>query len=168
MEHYNCVSKSPKKNCTHLASSGVASLLLPNGRTAHSRFRIPIDLDELSICDMKRGTNTTRNHLICDEFWRNFCNVFRDRHRFANGPFGLQFRPSFYDEPLITVMDWKLKSSQNKLPLFACDGRKKFSRRIGDKKNKELLTKKNNDKKLGKKERMEHSNHGLQDQAAAP
>ena len=65
-------------------------------------------------------------------------------------------------------MDWKLKSSQNKLSLFACDGRKKFSRRIGDKKNKELLTKKNNDKKLGKKERMEHSNHGLQDQAAAP
>ena len=57
---------------------------------------------------------------------------------------------------------------KNKLPSFACDGRKKFSRRIGDKKNKELLTKKNNDKKLGKKERMEHSNHGLQDQAAAP
>jgi len=54
------------------------------------------------------------------------------------------------------------------LPSFACDGRKKFSRRIGDKKNKELLTKKNNDKKLGKKERMEHSNHGLQDHAAAP
>ena len=73
-------------------------------------------------------------------------------------------------------MDWKLKSSQIwyytqpqiNLTLFACDGRKKFSRRIGDKKNKELLTKKNNDKKLGKKERMEHSNHGLQDQAAAP
>ena len=39
-----------------MASSGVASLLLPNGRTAHSRFRIPIDLDELSICDIKRGT----------------------------------------------------------------------------------------------------------------
>jgi len=37
------------------------------------------------------------------------------------------------------------------LPLFACDGRKKFSRKIGDKKNKELLTKKSNDKKLGKK-----------------
>jgi len=39
-----------------VASSGVASLLLPNGSTAHSRFRIPIDLDELSICDIKRGT----------------------------------------------------------------------------------------------------------------
>jgi hypothetical protein len=39
-----------------VASSGVASLLLPNGRTTHSRFRIPIDIDELSICDIKRGT----------------------------------------------------------------------------------------------------------------
>jgi RecG-like helicase len=39
-----------------VASSGVASLLLPNGRTAHSRFRIPVDIDELSICDIKRGT----------------------------------------------------------------------------------------------------------------
>jgi len=54
------------------------------------------------------------------------------------------------------------------LPLFACDGRKKFSRRIGDKKNKELLTKKIMIKNWEKKERMEHSNHGLQDQAAAP
>ena len=31
-------------------------MLLPNGRTAHSRFRIPIDVDELSMCDIKRGT----------------------------------------------------------------------------------------------------------------
>jgi hypothetical protein len=39
-----------------VASSGVASLLLPNGRTAHSRFKIPIDTDELSVCEIKRGT----------------------------------------------------------------------------------------------------------------
>jgi len=36
----------------------------------------------------------------------------------------------------------KVGDKKNKLPSFACDGRKKFSRRIGDKKNKELLTKK--------------------------
>jgi len=53
------------------------------------------------------------------------------------------------------------------LPSFACDGRKKFSRRIGDKKNKELLTKKKI--KIGvKKERMERSNPDLQDQTAVP
>jgi len=37
------------------------------------------------------------------------------------------------------------------LPLFACDGRKKFSRKIGDKKNKELLTKKKTTIKIGGK-----------------
>ncbi len=31
------------------ASSGIASLLLPGGRTAHSRFKIPIDLHDESI-----------------------------------------------------------------------------------------------------------------------
>ena len=48
--------RAKRKIVLTVASSGVASLLLPNGRTAHSRFRIPIDLDELSICDIKRGT----------------------------------------------------------------------------------------------------------------
>jgi hypothetical protein len=40
-----------------VASSGVASLLLPSGRTGHSRFRIPIEIDERSICNISRGTN---------------------------------------------------------------------------------------------------------------
>ncbi|KAJ1257095.1 hypothetical protein BS78_K223300 [Paspalum vaginatum] len=39
-----------------VASSGVASLLLPGGRTAHSRFKIPCDIDNVSICDIRRGT----------------------------------------------------------------------------------------------------------------
>ncbi|GKC40094.1 uncharacterized protein Tco_1052478 [Tanacetum coccineum] len=33
-----------------VSSSGIASLLLPRGRTSHSRFRIPIDLDKDSCC----------------------------------------------------------------------------------------------------------------------
>ena len=45
--------RAQKKIVLTVASSGVASLLLPNGRTAHSRFRIPIDIDELSTCDIK-------------------------------------------------------------------------------------------------------------------
>jgi hypothetical protein len=49
-----------------VTSSGVASLLLPNGRTAHSRFRIPIDIDDLSICDIKRGTNIAELLIITD------------------------------------------------------------------------------------------------------
>ena len=39
-----------------VASSGVASLLLPGGRTAHSRFKIPYDLEEGVVCDIKRGS----------------------------------------------------------------------------------------------------------------
>jgi ATP-dependent DNA helicase PIF1 len=39
-----------------VASSGVASLLLPGGRKAHSRFKIPCHLDDDTVCDIKRGT----------------------------------------------------------------------------------------------------------------
>jgi hypothetical protein len=36
-----------------VASSGIAALLLPNGRTAHSQFRIPLDVQEHSVCNIK-------------------------------------------------------------------------------------------------------------------
>ncbi|MFS7972712.1 putative DNA helicase [Helianthus anomalus] len=36
----------------NVASSGIASLLLSGGRTAHSRFRIPLNLNEDSICSI--------------------------------------------------------------------------------------------------------------------
>ncbi|RCV38019.1 hypothetical protein SETIT_8G108600v2 [Setaria italica] len=40
-----------------VTSSGVASLLLSGGRTAHSIFKILIDIDETTICDIKRENN---------------------------------------------------------------------------------------------------------------
>jgi len=39
-----------------VASSGIASLLLPGGRTAHSRFRIPLDIDKDSCCAIDVGS----------------------------------------------------------------------------------------------------------------
>ncbi|KAL6626309.1 hypothetical protein ACP70R_030035 [Stipagrostis hirtigluma subsp. patula] len=39
-----------------VASSGVAALLLPGGRTAHSRFKIPLDIHDGSFCSIGRGT----------------------------------------------------------------------------------------------------------------
>ncbi|TMC16317.1 MAG: hypothetical protein E6J34_20245 [Chloroflexi bacterium] len=39
-----------------VASSGIASILLNGGRTAHSRFKIPFDVFEDSICDIKAQT----------------------------------------------------------------------------------------------------------------
>ncbi|XP_063949879.1 uncharacterized protein LOC135152724 [Daucus carota subsp. sativus] len=41
-----------------VASSGIAATLLPGGRTAHSRFKIPIVLDEFSLCAFWRDNST--------------------------------------------------------------------------------------------------------------
>ncbi|XP_047945689.1 ATP-dependent DNA helicase PIF1-like [Salvia hispanica] len=41
----------------NVASSGIASLLLPGGRTAHSRFKIPINVNEDSVCNIRQGTD---------------------------------------------------------------------------------------------------------------
>lgn len=48
--------RAQRKIVLTVASSGVASILLPRGRTAHSRFKIPCDLDDSSVCDIRRGT----------------------------------------------------------------------------------------------------------------
>ncbi|XP_019150680.1 PREDICTED: uncharacterized protein LOC109147533 [Ipomoea nil] len=42
---------------SNVASSGIASLLLPGGRTAHSRFAIPIAINEDSTCNIKQGSD---------------------------------------------------------------------------------------------------------------
>uniref|UniRef100_A0A1J3E1W6 ATP-dependent DNA helicase n=1 Tax=Noccaea caerulescens TaxID=107243 RepID=A0A1J3E1W6_NOCCA len=41
----------------NVASSGIASLLLEGGRTAHSRFAIPINPDDFTLCKMKSGSD---------------------------------------------------------------------------------------------------------------
>ncbi|CAN7087727.1 unnamed protein product, partial [Brassica oleracea var. botrytis] len=48
--------RSKKQIVLPVASSGIAALLLPNGRTAHSRFNIPLKLDEDKLCNIKSGT----------------------------------------------------------------------------------------------------------------
>ncbi|XP_016204698.1 uncharacterized protein LOC107645232 [Arachis ipaensis] len=40
----------------NVASSSIASLLLPNRRTAHSRFKIPLNVTEDSVCNIKPGS----------------------------------------------------------------------------------------------------------------
>ena len=39
-----------------VASSGTASLLLPWGRTAHSKFKIPVPIFEDSTCNILQGS----------------------------------------------------------------------------------------------------------------
>jgi ATP-dependent DNA helicase PIF1 len=40
-----------------VASCGIAALLLQGGRTAHSRFRIPLNINEESTCEIKQGSH---------------------------------------------------------------------------------------------------------------
>ncbi|GJT02293.1 DNA helicase [Tanacetum coccineum] len=48
--------RSEQKIVLAVASSGIASLLLPAGRTAHSRFKIPLDLTDTSVCSIRKHT----------------------------------------------------------------------------------------------------------------
>ncbi|XP_071738903.1 uncharacterized protein [Rutidosis leptorrhynchoides] len=43
-----------------VASSGIASLLLPSSRTAHSRFKLPIDLTDESMCNINKNTQMAK------------------------------------------------------------------------------------------------------------
>lgn len=64
-----------------VAASGIASLLLPSGRTAHSRFKIPLELTEESVCYIKKNTNLSQlllqtSLIIWDEAPMNYRRCF--------------------------------------------------------------------------------------------
>ncbi|XP_056697484.1 uncharacterized protein [Spinacia oleracea] len=46
--------RADRKIVLNVASSGIAALLLPGGRTTHSRFEIPIEILENSTCNISR------------------------------------------------------------------------------------------------------------------
>ncbi|XP_016178806.1 uncharacterized protein LOC107621286 [Arachis ipaensis] len=48
--------RSEKRIVINVASSGIASLLLPGGKTAHSMFNIPIELTEETVCRIKKDS----------------------------------------------------------------------------------------------------------------
>ncbi|GJS58662.1 DNA helicase [Tanacetum coccineum] len=55
-----------------VASSSIASLLLPAGRIAHSRFKLPLDLTDASVCTIKKNT-TLRDLLNApSRLWHHF------------------------------------------------------------------------------------------------
>jgi hypothetical protein len=49
--------RSEGKMVLAVASCGITALLLEGGRTAHSRFHIPLNISDDSTCDIKQGTN---------------------------------------------------------------------------------------------------------------
>ncbi|CAN1795972.1 ATP-dependent DNA helicase PIF1 [Linum perenne] len=57
--------RSEKKVVICVATSGIAALLMTGGRTAHSRFHIPVDVNEISTCHIELIENTSL--IIWDE-----------------------------------------------------------------------------------------------------
>ncbi|CAN0900491.1 ATP-dependent DNA helicase PIF1 [Linum grandiflorum] len=60
---YNCIIsrvRSLGQIAIVVASSGIAATLLPGGITAHSQFKIPIEVDHASTCAVKKGTTLAR------------------------------------------------------------------------------------------------------------
>nr|XP_017217347.1 PREDICTED: ATP-dependent DNA helicase PIF1-like [Daucus carota subsp. sativus] len=49
--------RSERKIVIPVASSGIAATLMPGGRTAHSRFKIPIVLDDHSMCSISHQSD---------------------------------------------------------------------------------------------------------------
>ncbi|CAN1153066.1 ATP-dependent DNA helicase PIF1 [Linum perenne] len=57
---YNCIISKVRSTggiALVVASSGIAATLLPDGVTAHSRFKIPLEIDNLSTCTIKKGSD---------------------------------------------------------------------------------------------------------------
>lgn len=55
-----------------IASTGIASILIPDGKIAHSRFKIQINIDEDSTCNTNQGNPLAEliiktSIIICDE-----------------------------------------------------------------------------------------------------
>ncbi|KAL8125876.1 hypothetical protein AgCh_013252 [Apium graveolens] len=48
---------SEEKIVLTVESSGIAAVLLPGGRTAHSKFHIPIKLDHICVANIKHGSD---------------------------------------------------------------------------------------------------------------
>ncbi|GJR91911.1 DNA helicase [Tanacetum coccineum] len=90
--------RSEGKIVLAVASSGIASLLLPSGRTAHSRFKLPLELTEESLCRITKNTQLGKllidtDLIIWDEAPMNDRRCFEALDRtlkdILNAPFSL-------------------------------------------------------------------------------
>ncbi|KAL6579134.1 hypothetical protein OROMI_009350 [Orobanche minor] len=95
----------------NIASSGIGSLLLPGGRTAHSRFVIPLNLNEISTCNIKQPSELAEliekiDLTIWDEapMMSRFCFEALDR---SSRDIMRNKRPEAYNEPFGGFCAWK-------------------------------------------------------------
>jgi hypothetical protein len=54
MDNFAELYKKLGKIVLVVASSGIAALLLPGGRTPHLRFKIPLEIKQNSMCNVKK------------------------------------------------------------------------------------------------------------------
>jgi hypothetical protein len=69
-----------------VASTGIAALLLPNGRTSHSQFKLPIDINALSTCGVTKQSRLGKllarvDLIIWDEVPMQHKHCFMAVHR---------------------------------------------------------------------------------------
>jgi len=95
-----CYFRSQQKIVLCVASSGIAALLLVGGRTAHFRFKIPIEIHESSTCGIKKGSSEAEliertdlilwdealmQHRHVVEAFNHMCKDIRDNDRTFGG-----------------------------------------------------------------------------------
>ncbi|XP_076951543.1 uncharacterized protein LOC143624937 [Bidens hawaiensis] len=81
-----------------VVASGIASLLLPSGRTTHSRFKIPLDVIDNSLCNIKKNTQlahllTETSLIIWDEAPMNDRRCFKSLDRSLRDLFNCKDKP---------------------------------------------------------------------------
>ncbi|XP_025680359.1 uncharacterized protein [Arachis hypogaea] len=61
--------RSEKRIVINVASSGIASLLLPDGKTTHSMFNIPVELTKDTVCRIKKDSAKAEVIRLADLIW---------------------------------------------------------------------------------------------------
>jgi len=81
-----CRLRSEGKIVIVVASSGIAALLLPGGRTAHSRFQIPINVTDSSTCAFKQGSHLAKLLKMLNQMMMMICrsNCFANESDILN------------------------------------------------------------------------------------
>ncbi|KAF8050555.1 hypothetical protein N665_1942s0005 [Sinapis alba] len=107
----------------YVASSGIASLLLQGGRTAHSRFGIPLNPDEFSSCTMSHETDQANlvkeaSFIIWDEAAMMSKHCFEALDRSLSDIIGKQSNNPFGAKVIVFGGDFR-----QVLPLIPGDGR---------------------------------------------
>ena len=95
-----CSRPNISRGTAYCEWQSIASTLLDGGRTAHSRFKLPIDIEATTICNIRKGTHlgdlmNETTLLVWDEapMQHRFCmhavdRMFRDIKRWEDRPSG--------------------------------------------------------------------------------